>query len=58
MTFPLEDRPLFPLFGWTYKRKPVFSVGNTDSKDFLTKQDVAGHVMQLQAIFDMKLKDF
>ena len=27
-------------------------------KDFLRNQDVAGHVMQLQTIFYMKLKDF
>ena len=30
----------------------------TRAKDFLRKQDVPGHVMQLQTIFDMKLKDF
>ena len=51
--FPLGDRRLFPLFGWTDKRKPVCSVGNTDSKDFWRKQDVAGHVMQLQTTFYM-----
>ena len=55
--FPLGDRRLFPLFGWTDERKPVCSVGNTDSVDFWRKQDVAGHVMQLQTIFYMKLKD-
>ena len=25
--FPLGDRRLFPLFGWTYKRKPVAPLG-------------------------------
>ena len=46
--FPLGDRRLFPLFGYTCKRKPVCSVGNTDSKDFLMKQDMAGPVMKLK----------
>ena len=56
--FPLGDRRLFPLFGWTDKRKPVCSVGNTDAVDFWRKQDVAGHVIHLNAIFNMKLGYF
>ena len=34
------------------------SGGNFDSKNFSIKQGVAGHVMQLWTIFNMKLEDF
>ena len=44
---------------WSYKSKTVSFLhgGHFDVKDFLIKQGVSGHVMQLYTIFKMKFED-
>ena len=60
-SFPLFfTRRLLVATFWAYWRKTVYSLsgGNFNSKDFSIKQGLAGHVLQLETIFKMKLEDF